>query len=105
MSQAKQLQDTQDALNWHWRNSMRTVRFFSFDARAALPLPLLLVYARLSTVLLTVVFLLFFRFLENKGMTFPAAMRTFRQKIVETFWGVGRPGVIGVYKRKFKDFG
>lgn len=100
MTQAQEIQDTQEQLNWHWRNSMRVVRF-SFDARAALPIPLLLVYARVSTIVLTIVFLVFFRFLEKKGLTFPAALRNFRAWIV----GSDRPGWIGIYHRKFRDYG
>lgn len=101
MSQAKEIQEAQEQLNWSWRNTMRTVRFFSFDARAALPLPLLLVYARPSTLVLTIVTLLFFRFLEQKGLTFPAALRNFRSWLV----GVDRPGWVGVHRREFRDFG
>jgi hypothetical protein len=98
---SEQIDNIQEKVNWHWRNSMRTVRFLAFDARAALPLPLLLVYARLSTLILTIVFMVFFRYLEKKGLTFPASMRTFRMSFV----GNDRPGWIGVYRRKFKDYG
>lgn len=101
MSAAEQIQNIQEALNWHWRNSMRTVRFLAFDARAALPLPLLLVYARWSTLFLLIASLAFFRFLERKGLTFPAALRNFRQWIV----GKERPGWIGVQRKKFVDLG
>lgn len=98
---AKEIENIQDKLNWHWRNSMRTVRFFNFDARAAMPVPILLVYARLSTILLTIASLMFFRFLERKGLTFPAAIRTFR------LWAVGveRPGHLGSQQKKFTDYG
>lgn len=98
---AQQIENLQEKMNWHWRNSMRTVRFLAFDARAALPLPLLLVYARLSTLLLLITSLLFFRFLERKGLTFPAAIRNFRSWVV----GSHRPGWIGVQHKKFTDFG
>lgn len=97
----EQIDNIQEKLNWHWRNSMRTVRFLAFDARAALPLPLLLVHARLSTLILTIVFLIFFRFLERKGLTFPAALRAFRVVLV----GNDRPAVPGVERKKFRDFG
>lgn len=97
----EQIDNIQEKLNWHWRNSMRTVRFLAFDARAALPLPLLLVHARWSTLILTIVFLSFFRFLERKGLTFPAALRTMRVIIVGNF----RPGWLGVDRKKFRDFG
>ena len=42
MSAAQEVENLQEKMNWHWRNSMRVIRFFTFDARAALPLPLLL---------------------------------------------------------------
>ena len=100
-SASEEIDNIQEKINWHWRNSMRTARFFAFDARAALPIPLLLFYARLSTLILTIVTLILFRFLERKGLTFPAAIRTFRQSII----GFERPGWIGVYKKKFIDWG
>lgn len=96
---AKEIDLLEDKVNWHWRNSMQPVRFIMFDARAALPLPLLLVYFRLSTVILTIVFLMFFRYLERRGLTFPAALRNFRSWIV----GKKRPGLVGVLKNKFID--
>lgn len=98
---AEQLENLQEKMNWHWRNSMRTVRFLAFDARAALPLPLLLVYARTSTLLLTIVFLAVFRYLERKGLTFPAALRNLRSWIV----GKDRPGWVKAQNKKFIDFG
>lgn len=98
---SEQLDNLQEKVNWHWRNTMRTVRFLAFDARAALPLPLLLVYARLSTLLLTIATLMLFRFLERKGLTFPAALRNARSWMT----GKDRPGWIGVQHRKFIDHG
>jgi hypothetical protein len=98
---AEQLENIQEKLNWHWRNSMRTVRFMAFDARASMPLPLLLVYARWSTLFLSIASLTFFRYLERKGLTFPAALRNFRSWLV----GNERPGWIGVQRKKFTDYG
>lgn len=98
---AEQLENLQEKMNWHWRNSMRTVRFLGFDARAALPLPLLLVYARLSTIILTIMVLVLFRYLERKGLTFPAALRTLRSTII----GNDRPGWIKAENKKFLDYG
>jgi hypothetical protein len=66
-----------------------------------LPLPILLVYARWSTLIISISFLVFFRYVEQKGLTFPAAMRNFRAWIV----GQERPGWPGVLHRKFRDFG
>ncbi len=101
MSEAQQIENLQEQLNWHWRNSMRTVRFFAFDSRSALPVPLLLVYFRPSTLLLLLVTLLVFRYLERKGLTVPAAIRNLRS------WSSGenRPGYVGVEYRKFVDYG
>ena len=80
---------------------MRIVRFFAFDSRAALPLPILLVYFRWSTLIVMIVTLLAFRYLERKGLTVPAALRNFRAWIV----GENRPGWFSVEKKKFLDYG
>ena len=101
MSAAQELENLTEKQNWHWRNTMRVVRFFSFDARAAAPLPILLVYFRTSTFALMIFTLFLFRFLENKGLTVPSAMRNFRSWIV----GAERPGWVKVQRRTFKDFG
>ncbi len=101
MTAAQELQNLEEKMNWHWRNSMRVVRFFAFDARAAAPLPILLVYFRTSTFTLMILNLLVFRFLENKGLTVPAAVRNFRAWLI----GVQRPAWVRVQHRSFKDFG
>ena len=101
MAAAEELENLQEKVNWHWRNSMRVVRFFAFDARAAAPIPILLVYARLSTLILTIITLMVFRFLENKGLTVPSAMRNLRSWIV----GFERPGWLSGQHRKFIDYG
>lgn len=97
---SKEIDNLQDKINWHWRNTMYPVRFFNFDARAAFPIPVLFFYARLSTLVLLIVTLILFRFLEQKGLTFPSAMRTLRSWIV----GKSRPGWLGVHHKKFKDY-
>ena len=97
----QQIENIQEKLNWHWRNSMRPVRFFAFDARAAFVVPILLVYIRVSSIVFTIVTLVFFRFLEQRGLTFPAAMRNFRSWIV----GKKRPGLLSVQKKRFTDWG
>ncbi|GJL85725.1 MAG: hypothetical protein DHS20C02_15000 [Micavibrio sp.] len=98
---AKEIENIQEKMNWHWRNTMRTIRFFGFDARAALPLPILLVYARTSTITLSIIVLILFRLLENKGLTFPSAIRNLRSWVV----GSERPGWISAHKKKFTDYG
>ena len=98
---AQEIENIQEKMNWHWRNSMRPIRFLAFDARAAMPIPLLLVYLRLSTIMLTIVTLMAFRYVENKGLSYPAAMRAIRVSFV----GNIRPGLISAKRRKFLDYG
>lgn len=102
MSAAEEIENIQEKLNWHWRNSMRVVRFFAFDARASFVGVLLLF--RLTSWRLWLLFifnLLFFRYLENKGLTVVAALRNFRSWVV----GIDRPGWISARRRKFIDYG
>ena len=99
-SVGKELDNLEDKVNWHWRYSMQPVRFFMFDARAALPFVLLIFYARLSTLVLAIVTLAFFRFLEGKGLTYPAAMRNFRAWIIGRY----RPGWVSALRNKFVDY-
>lgn len=97
----KELDNIQDKVNWHWRNSMYITRFFGFDARAAMPLPLLIVYIRTSTIVLLILSLILFKILENLGLTFPSAMRNLRSWLV----GKDRPGWVSAQKRKLTDYG
>ncbi len=87
--------------NWHWRNSMRPVRFFNMDARAAIPFCLLLVYFRPITLFLTFSSTIVFIALEKRGLTFPSALRAFRSWIN----GQSRPAWVAGNRRKFRDFG
>jgi intracellular multiplication protein IcmT len=86
---------------WHWRNSMKTVRFFRFDARAGLFVGILLIHFRIWTLLLLISMLFFFLILERKGLSFPAAFRAFRLWII----GPNRPGWIWTRRRKLLDTG
>jgi intracellular multiplication protein IcmT len=87
--------------NWHWRNSMRPVRFFSLDARAVIPFMVLLVYIRPVSLFIAVVTTTLFWFLERRGLTFPCALRAFRSWIV----GQKRPGWVSVRHRRLRDYG
>ncbi len=98
---SKDLENLQDQLNWHWRDTMRTVRFLGFDARVSILIPVWLVYLRWSTIIISFLVFYVFKFLENKGLTFPAALRNLRSWIV----GRERPGQIGVMSHKFEDYG
>jgi len=99
---AQQLENLQEKMNWHWRNSMRPTRFGPFDSRAAIPLCILIFrLADWRIWLLMGVNLILFRYLERKGLTFPAALRTLRVNIV----GKDRPGWLSVQTKQFQDFG
>lgn len=97
-----QVDDTrEEKVHWHWRNTMRPVRFFNLDARAALPFCLLLVYARPHTLVLTIIVTMVFYILERKGLTFPSAMRALRVFMI----GVNRPAWVTMRHRRMVDFG
>lgn len=87
--------------NWHWRNTMRPVRFFNLDARAALPFFVLLVYARPITFILTLLITAFFYILERYGLTFPASLRAIRSWLGGDF----RPGHYRYAHRTLVDKG
>ncbi len=97
----KELENLEDKMNWHWRDTMRTVRFLGFDARVAFLIPVWLIYLRTSTIILSFMVFYIFKMLENKGLTFPAALRALRCWIL----GRERPGQIGVNVHKFIDYG
>lgn len=97
-----QREDTEEErANWHWRNSMRPVRFFGLDARAAIPFFVLLFYFRLVTVVFTVLLTAIFVFLERRGLTFPASLRAFRTWVL----GQKRPAWLAYARKKMIDFG
>ena len=87
--------------NWHWRNTMRPARFFNLDARAAIPFGILLMHARLWVLIFAVATTILFYMLERRGLTFPAAMRTFRRAFMTT----NRPSWNSHRYRRMKDFG
>ncbi|MDE1151290.1 MAG: IcmT/TraK family protein [Micavibrio sp.] len=87
--------------SWHWRNSMKTVRFFIFDARAGFFVVLVLVHARLWTLLLAIGVMSVFYLLERKSLTFPAALRAGRVWLI----GSRRPAWIYTRRRKLQDTG
>lgn len=86
---------------WHWRNTMKIVRFFNFDARAGFFVVLLLVHARLWTLGLLITVLMVFWILERKGLTFMAALRSLRVWVL----GPYRPAWIWTRRRKLRDTG
>ncbi len=87
--------------NWHWRNSMRPVRFFNLDARASLTFLVFLFYIRLHSFIITLAITMVFYYCERKGLTFPAALRTLRVWLI----GRDRPGWLSYSHRRLRDFG
>lgn len=87
--------------SWHWRNSMKTVRFFIFDARAGFFVVLVVIHARLWTLLLAITVMTVFWLFERKSLTFPAALRAIRVWLI----GPKRPGWIWTRRRKLIDTG
>jgi intracellular multiplication protein IcmT len=86
---------------WHWRNTMKPVRFFMFDGRAGFFLILFIVHARKSTLFMLAVVFGYFWILERKGLSFSAALRATRVWIV----GKERPAWIFTRRRKLTDTG
>lgn len=87
--------------NWHWRNTMRPVRFYNMDARAGIPYFFLLIYARLITLVFVIISTILFKFMEKQGLTFPSALRAFRLWL----FGDKRYGWTKMRHRTMKDFG
>ena len=98
---AKEIENLEAKLNWHWRDTMRTIRFLGFDARCAFLIPVWLIYLRTSTIILSFIVFYIFKTLEKKGLTFPAAMRSLRSWLT----GYDRPSTIGANRHKFVDYG
>ncbi len=95
-------EDTEDAkVNWHWRNSMRPVRFFALDARAAIPFIILLFHFRMYTLFVTIVITISFWMFERRGLSFPSALRTMRTWLI----GQRRPGWISPRRKRLIDYG
>lgn len=65
----------------HWRHTANEVKFWILDARAFLPFPFLLLVKKLWLLYLGLGFLVFFGFLQWKGVGFKAFMRRLRIKL------------------------
>jgi len=93
--------DIETSGDWHWRNSMKPVKFFALDARVSLFFLIFIVYMRLSTLIAFFVVAIIFWGLERKGLTFDAALRSLRTVIL----GPRRPAWLWVRRRKMIDYG
>ena len=96
----QEYENIQEMQNWHWRNSMRPVRFFTVDARGAIPFIFLLVYARLSTLFIAILSTVIFMILERRGLTVPGALRRLRSWVVGPF----RPAWTSYRTRRMIDY-
>ncbi|NDE89697.1 MAG: hypothetical protein EB059_00940 [Alphaproteobacteria bacterium] len=61
---------------------MKPARFFMLDARAAFPVLLMLLHMRIYTMIFAVLVMIVFYFLEQRGLSFFSALRSFRLWIV-----------------------
>jgi intracellular multiplication protein IcmT len=93
--------DYETQMDYHWRNTMKPVRFFMVDARVAFFLMMFILHMRIWTFFTFVAFMLFFWYLERRGLSFGAALRTFRTWIL----GRRRPAWLWIRRRKFHDYG
>lgn len=93
--------DYETEMDFHWRNSMKPVRFFMLDARVAIFFMLFILHMRVWTFVTFLLVSLFFWMLERRGLVFSAAMRSFRTWIL----GRRRPAWLWIRKRKFHDYG
>lgn len=93
--------DIETSGDWHWRNSMRPVRFFFVDARAAAAFMLFLLHMRLWTFLIAFFVISTLWAVERMGYTFSDAIRGFRA------WMVGRrrPAYLWLRNRGMVDYG
>lgn len=90
--------------DWHWRNSMKSLRFFALDARAAIPIFTLILPTgsmRLYIFFGCVAAMLAFWWLERLGLGVPAAMRALRSWIL----GPKRPAIMWFKRHKMIDYG
>jgi intracellular multiplication protein IcmT len=95
-------EDTEEErVNWHWRNSMRPVRFFALDARCAVFWLIWLFYIRWVSTFIVITFTMVFIFLERRGLTFDASLRAFRK----WFLGQKRPGWMSLHRKRMVDYG
>lgn len=96
--------EIETAGDWHWRNSMKPVRFFNFDARVTIVFFLLILPTgplRGWLLLFSIFIVMLFWLLERRGLTVPSALRAFRSWVL----GKNRSGYIWYRRRKPIDYG
>lgn len=83
----------------HWRDSMKSARFFALDARAAFPFMLVLLHIRWWTILVAFLVCAFLWMAERLGLRFDAALRAVRAWFVVPV----RPGQAFQLNRRMSD--
>lgn len=95
------MSDNEEFTEWHYRNTMKTVRFFFLDYRASVFIIAVLLHARTWTVALAITSTVVFWMFERRGLSFAAALRAIRVWIV----GAHRPAIVYTTRRKLTDTG
>jgi intracellular multiplication protein IcmT len=85
----------------HWRNSGKPIRFFMVDARAFTATFFFLIHARPWTFGFALLVMLIFWFMERRGLSFQASMRTFKSWLLGTRRPANRRRLI----RRWIDYG
>ena len=94
-------ENDENIVRWHWRNTMKPVRFFMLDGRIVFFVVLVLLHARPWTIYLLFGVGVIFWILERRGLSFAAALRALRL----WFIGINRPAWIYSRRRTFLDSG
>ena len=95
------MSDTEEFEDWHFRNTMKTVRFFFLDYRASAFVILVLLHVRTWTIALALSSTVVFWMFERRGLSFSAAIRAMRVWII----GAHRPAIVYTRRRKLTDTG
>ena len=65
--------------HFHWRDTYRYPKFFTFDARSTIPLLIMLLHLSWWTLGLSVGVMIFFFLLDRRGLDFASALRAMRR--------------------------
>ncbi len=95
------MSDSEEIGEWHFRNTMKTVRFFFLDYRASVFVIMVLLHARTWTIMLAVSSTVLFWMFERRGLSFSSACRAIRVWIL----GAHRPAIVYTRRRKLTDTG
>lgn len=67
--------------NAHWRDSAKSVRFFMLDGKASFPILLFIMHIKLWTLIVALIFIIFFTSLNRYGLSINAFFRWLRAAI------------------------